>query len=204
MTVKIPFFVPALFPKAVFNIPQPKPTLYLTFDDGPHPEITAWILQILQNYNIKGTFFCVGENIEKYPLTYSQIIEQNHITANHTYDHLKGWITENKEYFQSIKKTETLIKKKIFRPPYGKLKLSQYRYLTQMNYKIVFWDILSADYSSKITPKICYNRVVNNISNGSIIVFHDSEKAYNNLKKTLPQVIEYGLKNNFQFLTITE
>ncbi|MDA3779307.1 MAG: polysaccharide deacetylase family protein [Bacteroidales bacterium] len=175
--------------------------IYLTFDDGPTPDITQWVLSVLKDYNAKASFFCLGKNVEKYPEICSQIIKQGHSVGNHSYSHLNGWLCKNKKYFKDIEQADTIIKSKLFRPPYGKIKPSQIKYLKE-KYKIVIWDVLSKDYDSSISPKKCYQRVVKLTKNGSVIVFHDTNKAQINLQYTLPGILKYYDELGFEFCAI--
>jgi len=208
-----PYFVktPSLIQKMFFNycwkINTNKKEIYLTFDDGPIPKITPWVLTVLEKYNAKATFFCVGENIKKHPEIFQNIVKKRHSIGNHTYNHLQGWKTNTKKYVNNVEKTNEIIKSKIknpsnsklFRPPHGKLKPSQTKFLLQNEYKIIMWDVLSADFDSTITGKKCVKNVINTASEGSIIVFHDSEKAFPNLKYALPKVLEYFAKKGYCF-----
>jgi len=201
--VKTPNFIPKLFRNQVWNFSTKKKVLYLTFDDGPTPEITDWVLDTLQKYNAKATFFCIGKNIEQHPEIFQNILEQGHTVGNHTYNHLNGWKTNTEEYLQSILKTEKLIQKsKIFRPPYGKIKPSQTKLLIEHNYKIIMWSVLSGDFDSEITSEKCLNNVLKNTEKGSVIVFHDSIKAFEKLQIVLPQILEYFSKKGCIFKKI--
>ena len=201
---KTPFFIPFLFPYFLWSKKTTFKTVYLTFDDGPIPEVTPWILDFLQKYNCKATFFCVGDNITKYPTIFKRIINDGHTIGNHTYNHLKGWNYSNIQYLYNVEKCEnaidkhTINKKKLFRPPYGKLKPLQAYKLIKLGYKIVFWDVLSGDYNPNLLPEHCYQNVVSNISDGSIVVFHDNLKAIENVKYTLPKVLEYLKINGYE------
>lgn len=177
------------------------PALYLTFDDGPIPNLTEWVLDTLKHYNIKATFFCVGENIEKNRLIFERIIEEGHTVGNHTFNHVKGFKTKTGDYLENTEKCEAFTKSRIFRPPYGQLKKSQYKSLLEKGYKIVMWDVISYDYE-KIKPEVCLNNVIKNVKNGSIILFHDNVKAEEKIKYALPETIEYFLKLNYKFAAL--
>lgn len=196
-----PKIIRKFYKDSIWRIEAPTPTLYLTFDDGPIPELTPWVLDILDKYQIKATFFCVGENVLKYPEIVKRIQNDGHKIGNHTYNHLKGWGISNKQYFNNIKECNNLLESNLFRPPYGRIKHSQYKSIKKI-YKVVFWDVLSHDYSSKISPEACLKNSIKYTRNGSIIVFHDNLKAEINLKYTLPQYIECFLKLNYKFATI--
>lgn len=189
----------------IWRQPTLEKKIFLTFDDGPIPEVTEWVLDILKSYNIKATFFCIGDNIRKHPLVFKRILEEGHQVGNHTYNHLNGWKYNKQEYFDNFLKCQEEINKftsptrLLFRPPYGKLKLSQSRQIRQLGYDIIMWYNLTKDYDKKISASQCFNRSIKGIKNGSIIVFHDSLKAKKNLQITLPKTIEYLLSKGFQF-----
>lgn len=197
-----------LFPKYTWDIPNNANKIYLTFDDGPTPEITEWVLKLLKEQDIKATFFCIGNNIEKYPDIFQKVLQDGHAIGNHTYNHLKGWKTAKEDYIENTKSCEQIIKEytkdsdrrsKLFRPPYGKIKFSQAKILRQLGYKIVMWDVISVDYDKKISPKKCLKNVIKNTTSGSVIVFHDSIKAFDNLKFALPEAIRYLKNKGFVF-----
>lgn len=196
-----------LAPSLLWNMPRNSKTIYLSFDDGPHPEITPWVLKTLNEHQAKATFFCVGENISKYPEVFQQLISEGHSFGNHTYNHLKGWKTSTSNYLENVLKAEVVISKfsentedqKLFRPPYGKIKPSQAKRLQLLNYKIVMWDALSADFDPTLSAEDCYKNVINTSKAGSIVVFHDSEKASEKLKTVLPRILEYYSEKGFNF-----
>jgi peptidoglycan/xylan/chitin deacetylase (PgdA/CDA1 family) len=190
-----------LYPKAVWKVNTTDPVLYLTFDDGPIPDLTEWVLDTLKEYNIKATFFCVGDNINRNRKIFNRIIQEGHSVGNHTYNHLKGFKMKTKDYLENIWKCEILTNSKLFRPPYGQLKKSQYKALIESGYKIVMWDVISYDYE-KIKPEICFKNVIKNVKNGSIILFHDNIKAEEKIKYALPKTIEHFLKLNYKFATL--
>lgn len=191
----------SLYPKATWNIKTKQPTLYLTFDDGPVPGLTEWVLDTLKENKAKATFFCVGENIVKHPQIFKRIKAEGHTVANHTYNHVKGFKLKLKDYIQNTAKCEALTKTKLFRPPYGQLKKSQYKMLIKQGYKIIFWDVISYDYED-ISEKQCFKKVRKNAKNGSIILFHDNKKAKDNLKYALPRTIEHFSKLNYNFAAL--
>lgn len=190
-----------LYPKAVWNIETESPTLYLTFDDGPIPGLTEWVLDTLKHYNVKATFFCVGDNIRKNKAIFDRIISEGHTAGNHTYNHLKGFKTSTEDYLENVEKCEAFIKSGIFRPPYGQMKKSQYKALLEKGYKIVMWDVISYDYE-KIKPEACFNNVIKNVKKGSVILFHDNIKAEEKIKYALPKTIEHFLKLNYKFAAL--
>jgi peptidoglycan/xylan/chitin deacetylase (PgdA/CDA1 family) len=202
-------FIKLLFPKYVWDIPNHENKVYLTFDDGPTPEITEWVLDQLQQYDAKATFFCIGNNIEKHPEIFQKIINENHAFGNHTFNHLKGWKTDTNEYLENTRRCSLFIREKgkgksdkedifeLFRPPYGKIKTSQSRALHRLGYKIIMWDVLSRDFDRTIAPEECLKNVLKNVETGSIIVFHDSIKAAQNLKYVLPKTLAFLKERGF-------
>lgn len=197
--VKTNPIVKLLFPKYIWDIPNCENKVFLTFDDGPTPEITEWVLEQLKLYNAKATFFCIGQNIEKYPKIFDRLISEGHAIGNHTFNHLKGWNTSNDNYIENIKKCSvysssySMIENnlELFRPPYGKIKNSQAKALRKLGYKIIMWDVISMDYDQGISSEQCLSNVLNNIAEGSIVVFHDSVKAKEHLKFVLPKTLAY-------------
>ena len=195
---KIPDIIKPLASDLVWNLNPITPTLYLTFDDGPVVGITDWVLEILEEYNAKATFFCVGENVDRNPDLFDQIINQGHTVANHSYNHLSGWKTGNYTYFKNVLKADDLIGSKLFRPPYGKITRQQVRSL-KIRYKIIMWDVLSGDFDINLKPESCINNVISASKSGSIIVFHDSEKSKENLFNTLPEVLRHFAAKGYVF-----
>jgi peptidoglycan/xylan/chitin deacetylase (PgdA/CDA1 family) len=204
--VKTPHWLKKLLPnELIWDIKNENPnTIYITFDDGPHPLATKFALEQLEYYDAHATFFCVGENVSKYPEVYQQILDKGNNTGNHTYNHLNGWKTPNSVYISNIDKASKLIESNLFRPPYGRLKLSQLRRLKQNNpeTKICMWDILSGDFDNKISPQQCTENVLQNLNPGSIIIFHDSEKSFERMKYALPKVLEYCKVNGLKMLSL--
>ena len=200
---KSPKIIKKYYPQLVWDIPNLENKIYLTFDDGPIPEITPWVLAILKQYKIKATFFCLGCNVAKNPEILAQIIKEGHAVGNHLYHHLSGWDTDDEAYFSNVKKCNEVVNSKLFRPPYGRIKKSQIAILDKI-YKIVMWDVLSGDFEAKTTPEKCFQNVIKNTKSGAIIVFHDSVKAFSNLENTLPKTIEYLLEKGFVFDKISE
>ena len=201
--LKIPWWVRRLYPAYLWKVPVNDKTVFLTFDDGPHPRITPWVLNELRKVGAKATFFCIGKNVVQYPEVYQQIIAEGHATGNHTFSHLNGWESETKVYLDDVKKASSVIDTCLFRPPYGRIRRSQAKQIPismkRENVKIVMWDVLSADFDATITPESCAGIVLKHAEPGSIIVFHDSEKAFPNLQVALPVVIEELTKREFSF-----
>jgi len=193
--VKTPLWLKLLFPGGlIWDIStDDKPTVYLPFDDGPHPTITPFVMEQLEQYGAKGTFFCVGDNVRKHPETYKCLLENGHAVANHTFNHLNGWKTDNAVYGQNISLATDCIHSHLFRPPYGKIKRSQVRDLIHADdkWKIIMWSVLSADFDKNITPVQCRDNVMKHIRPGSIVLFHDSEKAWERMSYALPEVLKF-------------
>ncbi|MEK8178753.1 polysaccharide deacetylase family protein [Flavobacterium buctense] len=203
--VKTNRFVKTIFPNYIWDIPNEERKIFLTFDDGPIPEITEWTLAQLKKHNAKATFFCIGDNIQKHPEVFQKIITENHAIGNHTFNHLKGWGTSLEDYIENTKKcTQAMANCQLntehcllFRPPYGKIKPAQARALRKLGYKIILWDIISMDFDQTISPEKCLDNVLKNIESGSIIVFHDSVKAWKNLEYVLPKTLAFLNENGF-------
>jgi peptidoglycan/xylan/chitin deacetylase (PgdA/CDA1 family) len=175
--------------------------VFLTFDDGPIPEITPWVLDTLAQYNAKATFFCVGENIAKHPDIFARIIEEGHRAGNHTYNHLKGWDTDDKTYYENIEKCNALTKDVLFRPPYLRATRQQLNQL-KSHYEIIFFDVLSYDFDEKTNEQTCYRNVMANVKNGSIVVFHDNKKAFPRLQYVLPRVLKKLAQQGYSFRSL--
>jgi peptidoglycan-N-acetylglucosamine deacetylase len=191
-TAKTPKWLKKLFPNSIWDMPQSNKSLYLTFDDGPHPAITPFVLDELKKYNAKATFFCIGKNVVENPLIFDRILREGHAVGNHTYNHLNGWRTSKTDYLQNVQEAAKYIDSDLFRPPYGRISSTQRRNLLMLEkpFKIIMWSILSGDFDKNITPEQCCNNVLKNAESGSIIVFHDSEKACEKLKFALPVILE--------------
>ena len=203
--IKTPFWLPAFYPKCTWNIPTKEKVIYLSFDDGPHPEATPFVLAQLKKYNARATFFCIGNNVLKHPNIYESILQAGHRVGNHTYDHLNGWKTETNLYIQNIKDAATLIDSGLFRPPYGRITKRQIRIIkasNELRHQIVMWDVLSADFDLKLNGEDCARNVIKHTKPGSIIVFHDSQKAWDRLSIALPIVLAYFSKLGYRFETI--
>jgi len=201
--VKTPQFIQNLFPNFTWRIPTNEKVLYLTFDDGPIPEVTPWVLEQLDQYGAKATFFCVGDNIRKHEEVFHQVVDAGHSVGNHTFNHLNGWLTDNIPFFHNVRHCANQVNTVLFRPPYGRLKSKQSQFLMR-HYRIVMWDVLSGDFDPKISAEQCLSNVVNNAGPGSIVVFHDSLKAKDKLQQVLPQVLEHFSKLGYRFDKLNE
>lgn len=209
MLVKIPFLIGFMFPNRIWRGAPDENKIYLTFDDGPVPGITPWVLDELDKFNAKATFFCIGDNVRKYPKIFERIISEGHYIGNHTQNHLNGWRTPSQEYVENVLLAEQSFSEffgktdqkrtRLFRPPYGRLTGNQAKKLGQKNFRIVMWEVLSRDYSPRISPDTCFENVVKHSEPGSIIVFHDSLKAEKNLRVVLPKVLQYFTSRGFEF-----
>jgi peptidoglycan/xylan/chitin deacetylase (PgdA/CDA1 family) len=199
--VKPPKILRNFYKKLIWSFPSTEKIIYLTFDDGPIPEVTPFVLEQLKQYNAKATFFCIGENIEKHPDIFKQIKEEGHTTGNHTFHHLNGWDVNDQIYFESVERARAFVGTKFFRPPYGRIKKSQIA-LLESRYSIIMWDVLSYDFDKKVSPEKCFSNVSQNTKEGSIVLFHDSIKAQENLYYTLPKTLEYFSKKGFEFRAV--
>lgn len=195
---RIPGIFPVLFPNWKWLGNKEEKAVYLTFDDGPHPEITRWVIETLAAFEAKATFFCVGENAQKYPDIIRLVQKNGHKTGNHTHNHLKGWENPDADYIENVKKASTPLPGNLFRPPYGRIRPSQAKKLRNMGFEIVMWSLLSCDYDPKLNREKSLNKLIKHTRNGSIVVFHDSEKAFENLQFILPPYLEFLKKNGFE------
>ncbi len=201
---KTPAAFRLLFPNILWRKRTKNKEIFLTFDDGPIPEATPWILDLLDQYNAKATFFMVGENIERYPEVYKEVIERGHAVGNHTRNHLNGWATLDKAYIENTAAAESLLagaSQKLFRPPHGRIKPSQYAKM-KADYKIVMWDVLSGDFDRSISEEYCLKKTIGATQRGSIVLFHDSVKTIDLVKVVLPGYLNHfaQLKYSFQSL----
>jgi peptidoglycan/xylan/chitin deacetylase (PgdA/CDA1 family) len=201
--VKTPLLIKKMYPSYLWSMGTKEKILYLTFDDGPHPEITPFVLRQLKRYDALATFFCIGKNVAAYPDVYKQIQDEGHTVGNHTYNHLNGWKTENEIYLKDIAEASKLIDSSLFRPSYGRITSFQAKNLRPVmkgkDPRIVMWDVLSGDFDTNCTPQQCLASVVFASVSGSIIVFHDSEKAFPRLEYTLPRILNYFSEKGYLF-----
>lgn len=221
--VKSPLLLKWYYPSLTWHKSRSEKTVYLTFDDGPIPNVTDFVLNTLKSFGAKATFFCIGDNIVKHPELFERLKNEGHAIGNHTFNHLKGWKTDDKTYVDNFLKCQALTQTHLFRPPYGRIKKSQIRkiqsevqswdpevYLSKnpesathnSKLAIVMWDVLSGDFDTTLSPEKCYQNVIDNTRNGAIIVFHDSLKAFDRLQFALPKTIQYLSEKGYQFGTL--
>jgi len=187
-----------MYPRAFWRMNKNEKAVYLTFDDGPIPEITPWVLDLLDKYHIKATFFLVGDNVRKHPEEFKMIVERGHRLGNHTFNHIQGLKYLSYNYLANVNKADELIKSNLFRPPHGWMRWAQYMVLRN-RYTIVMWDLVTRDYSKRLNGPQVLNKVKKYVRNGSIITFHDSLKSEKNLKYALPRAIEWLLEQGYEF-----
>ncbi len=206
----MPRFIQRLYPERIWAFSRSSNSVFLTFDDGPIPEVTPWVLDELKKHNAKATFFCIGENVQKHPEIFQRILSEDHSVGNHTFNHLNGWKTATSEYIENIEKAKKQMhnsefkiqnSRLLFRPPYGKITSKQAKTLQKKGFKIVMWDIISYDYDTNVSEEKCLQNVLKNIRSGSVVVFHDSLKAEKNLRYVLPKVLEF-IGEKIKFLKI--
>lgn len=209
--VKIPKLIKRIFPNYVWDFSSKEKVIYLTFDDGPIPEITDWTLNTLNQYNAKATFFCIGNNVKKHPEIFKRVLNEGHSIGNHTQDHIIGWKTSEKKYTENVIQAENTINKvlenskinlNLFRPPFGKIKNSQGKMLRKLGYKIIMWSVITFDWEQEITKETCLKNAISKTKAGNIVVFHDSVKASKNMMYTLPHFLEHFSKKGYQFKAI--
>ncbi len=202
--VKAPWLLKKILPSAVWDMPATGKNIYLSFDDGPHEEATPFVLDTLRKYNAKASFFCLGKNVAAHPDVYARVLDEGHAVGNHTHHHLNGWKTNDKAYFADIQKAGTYIDSRMFRPPYGRISTLQARYIPEaFDMKIIMWSVLSGDFDEKLSAQKCLDNVLLNTKKGSIVVFHDSSKAYQKLTYVLPRVLEHFSEQGYQFQKIS-
>ena len=199
--VKTPLLLKSLYPKLLWDAGDNRRSIFVTFDDGPIPIVTPFVLNILKQYNAKATFFCIGDNVRKHPEIFEQLKNEGHAVGNHTFNHLNGWHTGDQIYLDNFLQADELIGSKLFRPPYGRIKRLQVKLLQQAKpgIKIVMWNVLSADFDATISPEKCLDNVIKNVKGGEIVLFHDSLKAKERMEYALPRALEYWQKKGFEF-----
>ncbi len=206
--VKTPWWLKKIYPSYTWHIPTKEKILYLTFDDGPHETATPFVLDELEKYNAKATFFCIGKNVTAYPLIYKRIEEEGHRTGNHTQHHLNGWKVKDEAYINDITEASRHISSRLFRPPYGRIKRKQAKLLQKEGngvhqpFSIIMWEVLSGDFDITLSPQQCLNNVTRCTVSGSIIVFHDSTKAWSRMSYALPRVLDHFTQKGFRFLPL--
>lgn len=210
--VKTSWWLKRLYPSFIWEMPADEKSLYLTFDDGPHEKATPFVLDELKKYNAKATFFCIGKNVVDRPDIYKRILDEGHRVGNHSHNHLNGWKTADKEYLSNIAEAAKYIDSNLFRPPYGRITRFQAKLLQKQtssklqqslpSFKVIMWTVLSADFDVSIPAEKCWNNILLNTSPGSIILFHDSAKAYDKMAYALPKVLAYFSDKGYQFKSI--
>jgi peptidoglycan/xylan/chitin deacetylase (PgdA/CDA1 family) len=202
--VKTPWILKKLYPNLIWNARRDARSIFLTFDDGPIPIVTPFVLNILKKHNAKATFFCIGDNVSKHPDIFNDLKKDGHAIGNHTYNHLRGWKTDNETYLQNFLQADKLLDTPLFRPPYGRIKRQQIKLLTNArpDLKIYMWDVLSGDFDMSLTPQECLKNVLKHTEPGSVIVFHDSIKAFNRLEYVLPRALEAWSIEGYTFETL--
>lgn len=205
--VKTPWWLKKIYPERIWCIDTAEKYIYLSFDDGPHPVATPFVLDELKKYNAKATFFCIGKNVAAYPHIYKRIIDEGHKTGNHTNTHLNGWKTGNELYLTDTAEATKKIHSDLFRPPYGRLRSSQAKNIGKAignaSAKIVMWDVLAADFDTTLSKEKCLKNVISNTQPGSIIVFHDSQKAWERMSFALPQILSHFVEEGYSFKKIS-
>ena len=201
--VKTPWLLKKYYSKCIWQIDTDQKIIFLSFDDGPHPLATPFILDELKKYNALATFFCIGKNVIEQPDLYRRILEEGHRVGNHTYHHVNGWKVSDENYFRDIVQASAYIDSNLFRPPYGRISPFQVNHLqSAFHYKVVMWDVLSADFDKKKSGRECALNVISNAGKGSIAIFHDSEKAFERMRIALPEVLEHFSREGFLFKSI--
>ena len=205
--VKTPWWLKKIYPSYIWDISTKEKKVYLTFDDGPHEKATPYVLDELKKYDAKASFFCIGKNVIDHPAIYARIKEEGHSTGNHTYNHLNGWDTSDADYLGDVAEASKCIQSSLFRPPYGRIRSFQARHIgvamKATSAKVIMWDVLSGDFDDGITKEQCLENVILNVKRGSIVVFHDSEKAFRHLQYCLPRTLTYLSGEGFHFETLT-
>jgi peptidoglycan/xylan/chitin deacetylase (PgdA/CDA1 family) len=200
--VKTPLLLKKLYPGLIWNRSRDERCIYLTFDDGPIPIVTPFVLKTLKQYNAKATFFCIGDNVQKNTPIFEQVKAEGHSIGNHTFNHLRGWATKTIAYADNFKKCDELLHTPLFRPPYGRIKRAQISKLKEIrnnDIQFIMWDVLSGDFDIKLKPATCLHDVLKHTENGSIVVFHDSLKAFPRLEYVLPRAMKYWSKKGYEF-----
>lgn len=204
--VRTPWLLKKVYPTCIWNFPTREKKIYLSFDDGPHPVATPFVLEQLKRYNAKATFFCIGKNVAEYPEIFERIRAEGHAVGNHTYNHVNGWKTADEDYFRNITEANNLIQSKLFRPPYGRITKFQIKTVqnSALKLKIIMWTVLSGDFDSEITKEKCLENVSKKTRSGDIVLFHDSEKSFEKMSFALPEFLKNYSQMGFKFEAIAE
>ncbi|MBO9619129.1 MAG: polysaccharide deacetylase family protein [Niabella sp.] len=197
--IKTPGWLKKVYGSYVWDVPVTEKKIFLTFDDGPHPVATPFVLEQLKRYNARATFFCIGKNVLAEQALYRQLQEEGHRIGNHTNNHLNGWRTDTVTYISNVAQASRSIETDLFRPPYGRITKKQGNLLRQKGFRIIMWDVLSGDFDQSLAPEQCLANVLRKTTAGSIIVFHDSQKAFKNLRYALPEVLKQFSADGFTF-----
>ena len=202
--VKTPWWLKKIYPGCVWQMPPANKTIYLSFDDGPHPEITPFVLAELKKYHAEATFFCIGKNVINHPAAYQQILAEGHSVGNHSHNHLNGWKTADEIYLGDVNLAKEYIHSNLFRPPYGRATKVQLKMLAMPPYELtpIMWTVLSGDFDAKLTKEKCLDNVLQSTKDGSIVLFHDSEKAFDKMKYALPKLLEHFSAKGYSFKKI--
>ncbi len=201
MNIQVPQLIKWCFKSVLWRENSKGKSIYLTFDDGPIPEVTPKVLNILDDFGVKATFFCVGDNVRKNPETYNEVIRRGHSVGNHTFNHIKGFSFSTNEYIENIKKASEYIESKLFRPPHGQITPMQIKHIKK-NYKIVMWDFITYDYDKTLSAEKIMEIIRKKSRNGSIVVFHDSLKSGKNVLEALPQALQFWKDEGYYLETI--
>lgn len=199
--VRPPTYFRFLYPGVVWNKPTNEKILYLTFDDGPTPEVTSSVLDLLSSYQAKATFFCIGENVKKHPTIYKRIQSEGHSIGNHTHTHPNSWKVNSDFFLNDVEEASKVINSTLFRPPYGKL-TPRTLFSLRNKYQIIMWDVISGDFDEKVSAEQVQRNVIKNATNGSIIVFHDSVKAAPRMLEVLPKILKHFTESGYSFLKL--
>ncbi|MGV3705002.1 MAG: polysaccharide deacetylase family protein [Arcticibacter sp.] len=199
--VKTPFWLRCIYPSLVWRKLNDSNKIYITFDDGPIPIVTDFVINTLKMYEASATFFCIGDNIRKHPDVFKRLKDEGHRVGNHTFNHLRGWATDDREYLQNVAKCQDLVRSNLLRPPYGRIKKSQISLIKDAypDMNIIMWDVLSGDFDQKLSPEKCLQNVIKHTRPGAIIVFHDSLKAFERLEYVLPRALKFWKSKGYIF-----
>ena len=200
---QVPDYIQKIWRTPIWRINPDEKSVYLKFDDGPNPKVTPLVLDILDKFGVKATFFCVGENVKKYPEVFREVKRRGHTVGNHTFNHLKGYKSSTQDYVKNVWKADEYVHSNLFRPPHGRIKLSQIRTLKK-DFKIIMWDFITYDFDSKVTPDAILKEVKKRTRNGSIVIFHDSLKAEKNMLAALPKALEFWKEEGYEICSLVE